>query len=187
MVTPNALGPSDYESLARIMTGPHGQALTPESPADLLVVFSCADPESVRAAARLHADKLVTRVIFSGRVGKDSGGLPLLGITESVFLASVAVADGLPADVIVLEQELATVPRTRRCRSGWQPRWVSFLLGLAWPGCRLRLGAAACMRSCATGLTPGHLQSRSWLAFLAERQIQTTRRSGKNSFGSYVG
>jgi hypothetical protein len=101
----NALGPADYETLAEIMTGPHGEAVTLQAPADLLVVFSCADPEVGRAAARLHAEKLVRRVIFSGGVGKDSGGLPMLGITEAVFLASLAIADGLPANVIVLEQE----------------------------------------------------------------------------------
>jgi hypothetical protein len=101
----SALESSDYDVLAQIMTGPHGQKLTPQTPAHLLVVFSCADPEVGRAAAHLHAEKLVKRVIFSGRVGKDSGGLPMLGITEAVFLASVAIAEGLPADVITLEQE----------------------------------------------------------------------------------
>ena len=105
IVTSSALRPADYQKLAQIMTGPHGNALTPDSPADLLVVFSCADPEVGRAAAQLHAEKLVERVIFSGRIGKDSAGLPALGITEATFLASVAIADGLPTDVIVLEQE----------------------------------------------------------------------------------
>ena len=105
MGTTSALEASDYDVLAQIMTGPQGQKLTPQTPADLLVVFSCADPAVGRAAAHLRAEKLVRRVIFSGRVGKDSGGLPMLGITEAVFLASVAIAEGLPADVITLEQE----------------------------------------------------------------------------------
>lgn len=105
MANQGILGPAGYGTLAEIMTGPHGKLLTPQSPAGLLVVFSCADPEVGRAAARLHRDHLVQRVLFSGRVGKDSAGLPALGITEAVFLASVAIAEGLPTDVIVLEQD----------------------------------------------------------------------------------
>jgi hypothetical protein len=132
MVTSNALGAADYEALAQIMTGPHGQPPTPQLPADLLVVFSCADPEVGRAAARLHAEKLVKRVIFSGRVGKDSVGLPKLGITEAVFLASVAIAEGLPADVIILEQE---------ARNGAENAALSLQLasklGLLPPGARI--------------------------------------------------
>jgi hypothetical protein len=105
VVKSDALGPADYKMLAQIMGGPHGRTLTPASPADLLVVFSCADPEVARTAANLHRQGLVSRVIFSGKSGKDSGGLPALGITEAVFLASVAIAEGLPANVILLEQE----------------------------------------------------------------------------------
>jgi uncharacterized SAM-binding protein YcdF (DUF218 family) len=150
MATPNVLSPADYEALAQIMTGPHGQTLTPQSPADLLVVFSCADPDVGRAAARLHAQKLVKHVIFSGRVGKDSAGLPMLGITEAIFLASVAIAEGLPADVITLEQE---------ARNGAENAALSLQLasklGLLPPG------AAACTRNCATKPTSGHSRSRS--------------------------
>jgi hypothetical protein len=102
---PNALEPDDYQVLAQIMAGPHGRLLTPQAPADLLVVFCCADPEVGRAAARLYREQLVRRAVFSGRVGKDSGGLPALGITEAAFLASVAIAEGLPADAIILEEE----------------------------------------------------------------------------------
>lgn len=105
MTNQSNLDPAAYSALVEIMVGPHGQTLTPQSPAGLLVVFSCADPEVGRAAARLHCGGLVERVVFSGRVGKDSGGLPALGITEAAFLASVAIADGLPTDVILLEQE----------------------------------------------------------------------------------
>ncbi len=101
----DVLEPADYMMLAQIMTGPHGRILTPQSPADLLVVFSCADPEVGRTAAGLCRQGLVRRVIFSGNVGKDSAGLPALGITEAVFLASVAIAEGLPAELILLEQE----------------------------------------------------------------------------------
>ncbi|SRR5712691_1499298 len=101
----DVVGPADYEKLAEIMSGPHGTILTPQSAADLLIVFSCADPEVGREAARLHRQRLVRRVIFSGNVGKDSAELPILGITEAVFLASVAIAEGMPADGIVLEQE----------------------------------------------------------------------------------
>jgi hypothetical protein len=132
MVTSNVLEPADYRKLAEIMTGPHGQALTPASPADLLVVFSCADAEVGREAARLHAEKLVERVVFSGRVGKDSAGLPALGIAEATFLASVAIAEGLPTDVIVLEEE---------ARNGAENAALSLRLasklGLLSPGSRV--------------------------------------------------
>jgi hypothetical protein len=87
------------------MAGPHGRVLEPGAPADLLVVFSCADPEVGRTAALLYRQGVVKSVIFSGNVGKDSGGLPVLGISEAVFLASVAIAEGLPVEDILLEQE----------------------------------------------------------------------------------
>lgn len=99
------LTPEDYRRLAIVMAGPHGDPVTAEDPVDLLIVFSCADPKVGRTAARLHADKLVRNVIFSGNVGKDSGGLPALGISEAQFLASVAIADGLPSEVILLEED----------------------------------------------------------------------------------
>jgi hypothetical protein len=105
LATRNALGPDDYKALAQIMAGPHGRLLSPQTPADILVVFCCADPEVGRTAARLYREHLVRRAVFSGRVGKDSGGLPALGITEAAFLASIAIAEGLPTDAIVLEEE----------------------------------------------------------------------------------
>lgn len=105
MADQTALSPDGYRTLAQVMTGPHGEQLTPQSPAGLLIVFSCADAEVGRAAARLYREQVVERVVFSGRVGKDSGGLPALGITEAAFLASVAIAEGLPTDAILLEQE----------------------------------------------------------------------------------
>jgi hypothetical protein len=105
MATLNDLTSEDYKALAQVMAGPHGQTLTSDAPADLLIVFSCADPEVGRSAARLHADKLVRYVIFAGGVGKDSAGLATLGITEAIFLASVAIAEGLPTDSVGLEQE----------------------------------------------------------------------------------
>ena len=98
------LTPQDYQRLAVLMAASHGD-VSAASPADLLIVFSCADPEVGRAAADLHADGLVRRVIFSGGLGKDSRGLPKLGISEAVFLASIAIEHGLPTDVVLLEQE----------------------------------------------------------------------------------
>jgi hypothetical protein len=105
MARSDVLDPADYELLAQIMTGPHGRMLTSQSPADLLIVFSCADPDVGRTAALLYRQGLVNRVIFSGGAGKDSGELPALGITEAVFLASIAIAEGLPTGVILLEQD----------------------------------------------------------------------------------
>lgn len=141
MVKPTVLGASDYRTLAEIMAGPHGEPLTPQAPADLLVVFSCADPEVGRAAARLYRQEVVQRIVFSGRVGKDSAGLPALGITEAVFLASVAIAEGLPTDVIILEQE---------ARNGAENAALSLRLaaklGLLRPGSRIA-GLAPAPRS----------------------------------------
>ena len=105
MGTSVGLAPTEFRQLAKIMTGPHGAPPTPDTQADLLVVFSCADPEVGHTAARLHHDHLVRRVVFSGGVGKDSGGLPRLGITEATFLASIAIGDGLPTELIILEQD----------------------------------------------------------------------------------
>jgi hypothetical protein len=102
---PNALNASDYKVLARIMIGPHGRIVDQRNPVDLLVVFSAADAELARCAYRLHKAGSVRTVLFSGGAGKDSGGLTRLGITEAAFLASVAIAEGLPTEAVALEQE----------------------------------------------------------------------------------
>jgi DUF218 domain len=103
-VDESTLTPPDYRRLAALMATNHGN-VSIASPADLLIVFSCADPQVGGAAADLHAGGLVRRIIFSGGFGKDSGGLQKLGISEAVFLASIAIARGLPTDVVLLEQE----------------------------------------------------------------------------------
>ncbi|MBO3752159.1 YdcF family protein [Streptosporangiaceae bacterium NEAU-GS5] len=100
-----ALTAADFELLAQIMASPHGEAVSPDRPVDLLIVFSCADAEVGRMAARLHREGLINRVVFSGGIGKDSGGLPALGISEAKFLASIAIADGLSPELITLEEE----------------------------------------------------------------------------------
>lgn len=102
-MTDNRLTDVDYEELAQIMNGPHGLTLDPNHPVDLLVVFSCADGEVGRTAARLYHEGLVQHVLFSGGVGKDSAGLPRLSIAEAEFLASIAIDAGLPAEQITLE------------------------------------------------------------------------------------
>ncbi|MGW3959113.1 YdcF family protein [Amycolatopsis sp. NPDC005003] len=101
----NHLSAADYDRLAAVMAGPHGQPVSADNPVDFLVVFSCADPRVGQEAASLYGRGLVRHVVFSGAVGKDSGGLPRLGIPEAVFLASVAIADGLPVEAISLELE----------------------------------------------------------------------------------
>jgi len=103
-VTTASLSDDDFRALADLMAGPHGRPVSPGDPARLLVVFSCADAEVGRAAARLHAEGLVRHVVFSGGIGKDSGGLAALGISEAAFLASVAIADGLPPSAVTLEE-----------------------------------------------------------------------------------
>ncbi|WP_433194331.1 YdcF family protein [Nocardia sp. CA-107356] len=101
----NQLSDNDYQRLAEVMAGPHGAKVSANSPVDVLIVFSCVDPTVGHAAASLYRQGLCRHVIFSGGVGKDSGGLATLGIAEAQFLASVAIADGLPFDAISLELE----------------------------------------------------------------------------------
>lgn len=72
---------------------------------DVLIVFGCADSEVALAAARLYKASKVRKFIFSGAIGKDSGPLSSLGITEADFLASVALANGLPSNAILLERD----------------------------------------------------------------------------------
>jgi hypothetical protein len=111
-----SLSDDDFCVLADVMAGPHGSPVSLEDPVRLLVVFSCADAEVGRAAARLHAEGLVRHVVFSGGIGKDSQGLAALGITEAAFLASVAIADGLPLSAVTLE-EFASNGRENAARS----------------------------------------------------------------------
>jgi hypothetical protein len=99
-----SLSDNDFRVLADLMAGPHGRPVSSGDPARLLVVFSCADAEVGRAAARLYAEGLVRHVVFSGGIGKDSGGLAASGISEAAFLASVAIADGLPPTAVTLEE-----------------------------------------------------------------------------------
>ena len=68
----NHLSAADYDRLAAVMAGPHGQPVSTESPADFLIVFSCADPRVGHEAASLYARGLVRNVVFSGAVGKYS-------------------------------------------------------------------------------------------------------------------
>jgi hypothetical protein len=89
------------EALTRNCTAPSQLS----SQIDLLIVFGCADPEVALAAARLYAGSKMRKVIFSGGIGKDSGHLSQLGITEADFLASVALVNGLPSHAILLERD----------------------------------------------------------------------------------
>jgi hypothetical protein len=90
--------------LLEIMAGPHGTPPTSSQPADILVVFGAADPQLAYDAAQLHNRGEVSYVVFTGGMGKDSGPLTALRIAEADFLASVAVAAGLPPDVILIER-----------------------------------------------------------------------------------
>src|SRR5260370_39565105 len=110
----STLTQSDYQQLAAVMAATHGD-LSAASPADLLIVFSCSDPQVGRAAANLHADGLVRRVIFSRGLGEDSVCLTRLGVSEAVFLASIAIANGLPTDVVLLEHEARNGAENAAC------------------------------------------------------------------------
>lgn len=98
------LSADDYTRLAKVMAGPHGSIVDSAHPADVLIVFACADPEVGRAAAALHRDGYCQSVIISGALGKDSGDLGAQGITEARYLASVAIDAGLPAHVLNIEE-----------------------------------------------------------------------------------
>jgi hypothetical protein len=122
----------DFERLASLMTGPHGREATGETTIDLLVVFGAFDVELAKAAASLYAQGRCKMLIFSGGVGKDSGPLLQLGISEAVFLASVGIANGVPAEVIVLEE---------RAANGRENALFALELardrGILAPGCRM--------------------------------------------------
>jgi DUF218 domain len=94
--------------LLDVLAGPHGTPPTPHRPADVLVVFGAADPRLAYDAAALHEGGSVRHVVFTGGVGKDSGALAGLGIAEADYLASVAIAAGLPSEVIVIERQAAS-------------------------------------------------------------------------------
>jgi hypothetical protein len=95
---------STRTQLLDIMAGPHGTPPTPTKPTDVLVVFGAADPQLAYDAAQLHARGGVSHVVFTGGTGKDSGPLTALGIAEADFLASIAIAAGLPPDAILIER-----------------------------------------------------------------------------------
>ncbi|WP_433320290.1 YdcF family protein [Micromonospora chersina] len=90
--------------LLDIMAGPHGAPPTPTQPIDILVVFGAADPQLAYDAVQLGNLGSVSCVIFTGGVGRDSGPLAALGIAEADFLASIAIAAGLPPDTILIER-----------------------------------------------------------------------------------
>jgi uncharacterized SAM-binding protein YcdF (DUF218 family) len=149
-VTTTHLAPHDYHRLAQIMAGLHGQPVTTENPVDLLVVFACADPEVGRTAARLYADKLVRHVIFSGGVGKDSGGLSALGISEAVFLASIAIAEGLPSEAITLEEAARNGKENVSFLCIWQLRRDCCRQMLMSVASHPLHAAVACTKNCGT-------------------------------------
>ncbi|GAB3171839.1 DUF218 domain-containing protein [Micromonospora palomenae] len=90
--------------LLDIMAGPHGTPPTPTRPTDILVVFGAADPQLAYDAVQLRDLGSVSYVVFTGGVGKDSGPLAALGIAEADFLASIAIAAGLPPGIILIER-----------------------------------------------------------------------------------
>lgn len=95
----------DRIRLLASLAGPHGIPPTHADPVDILVVFGCDDPRLAHDAAALFHRKEAGHVVFSGGVGKDSGGLVTLDIPEGIFLASVAIAAGMPSDAILIEKE----------------------------------------------------------------------------------
>ena len=103
----NNLTADDYAQLAQIMSGPHGDEVSAENPADLLIVFCSDDLSLAETTVALYRQGAVKHIIFSGDVGKDSGNLVAQGVSEALFQSSWAVFAGLPRDVYDLE-EMAT-------------------------------------------------------------------------------
>jgi hypothetical protein len=99
------LSPHEVARLLKAMAGPHGIPPAPTDPADVLIVFGCDDPQLAHDAAALVEQGSVRHVVFSGGTGKDSGGLADLGLAEADFLASIAIAAGMPTCRITIERD----------------------------------------------------------------------------------
>ncbi len=73
-------------------------------PADLAFVFGRADGTLAAAAGHLIQDGLVPAVLVTGGVGKDSGALPALNLTEAAYLAALLTVEyAVPLENIIIE------------------------------------------------------------------------------------
>ena len=73
--------------------------------ADVAFVFARNVKELAHVGAALFLDGFVTNVLVTGGVGKDSGDLPKLGLTEAAYLAALMYAEDVPADAILVESK----------------------------------------------------------------------------------
>jgi len=76
-------------------------------PADVLFVFGRNDSDLAYTAQVLYADGIVQQVLVTGGIGKDSGDLPKLGLSEAHYLAALMYDLGVPADDLLVESKAA--------------------------------------------------------------------------------
>lgn len=73
--------------------------------ADVLFVFGRDVSDLAYVAANLYLDGFVQKVLVTGGVGKDSGGLPKLGLTEASYLAALMYNEGVAAEDLLIESK----------------------------------------------------------------------------------
>lgn len=75
-------------------------------PADVAFVFGRADTTLADVAASLHEQGIVPSILVTGGIGKDSGPLPELVLSEAKFLtAYLAVNHRVPLKDILIEEQ----------------------------------------------------------------------------------
>lgn len=74
-------------------------------PADVLFVFGRNDSDLAYLSQELYADGVVKKVLVTGGIGKDTGDLSKLGLSEAHFLAAIMYDLGVPADNLLVESK----------------------------------------------------------------------------------
>ncbi|MDB5178152.1 MAG: uncharacterized protein JWN01_95 [Patescibacteria group bacterium] len=77
----------------------------PLTPTAVAFTFGRLDPLVPKKAAELYRRRLVSKVLFTGGVGKDSGALAEHGIPEAVYCAIVANTRGVLFEDILIEKK----------------------------------------------------------------------------------
>jgi hypothetical protein len=79
-------------------------------------VFGRADPAVAKTAAAVFNSGLVNYVVVSGSIGKDSGPLPALGLSEAGYLMALMMQAGVPS--VNLYGEFSARNGGENCRLG---------------------------------------------------------------------
>ena len=71
------------------------------APSACIIGFGCINDDIALHCARLYREKLAPKVLFSGGLGRNTLGR--WSLTEAERFADIAMANGVPADAILLE------------------------------------------------------------------------------------